>query len=315
LTDPNTGRIYTIVICVIGATIIFAYTVWYFGLIPTFSNLHRVPFCWSAFIIIFLGIAIGIHLTVGNITEDFCDIKNDILTNVANIANQQALSSIQNSQALNPLSIILTDPLRLVSCQGDQTIFSLYNISLNNLGVNLNLNLTDIPTQLSSNPPLDMGTQNLEDLQQNMTTTVQSYQNLSFSNTLDDILVILPNDTITSEIQDTLDLITGTLDDLSNQVTNFGNLLDQIIASRRYLASLSNSYSFPNADALEAEITNSLGKCAFLGNFWRTAVVDSLCGQIPNALLWVGWCFTVVAIVMILLTPVIIWSIGLKFIF
>jgi len=262
-----------------------------------------------------LGIAIGLHLTVGNITEDFCDIKNDILVKVADIANQKALSSIENNQAMHPLSIILSDPLRLVSCQGDQTIFSLYNISLNDLGVNLNLNGTDIPTQLSANPPLDLGTQNLEDQQQEMTTLIQNYQSLPFRNILGDILVINPNDTITSEIQDTLDLINGTLDDLSNQVTNFGNLLDQINASRRYAASLSNSYTFPNADALEAEIMTSLGKCAWLGNFWRTAVEDSLCNQIPNALFWVGWSFTVVAIVMILLTPVIIWSIGLKFIF
>jgi len=107
--------------------------------------------------------------------------------------------------------------------------------------------------------------------------------------------------------------ISAELTNLLTDSNDLADLFNQIKDTRRSIVdTLAQSLQFPDLPSSNAsDIINTLGDCSWLGNFWQTIVGDALCNKISPALLWVGWSFALVGISMLLLTPVIIWSLNL----
>jgi len=103
------------------------------------------------------------------------------------------------------------------------------------------------------------------------------------------------------------------ISNLLNLLNQLSDLLNQIKDARRNIVdTLVQSLKFPELkDSLASDILNTLGDCSWLGSFWQTIVGDALCSKITPAVLWIGWSFACVGICMLLLTPVIVWSLNL----
>jgi len=338
------GGIYTLVVSIIGASIVIAYFIWYFGFCG-FPIIHRVPFCWSAFIFIFLGVAVGVHLAFGTITNDFCVQRHDIITDGAKKALELAESKNLSPAVMGPLRKILKNTDPLFSCSGNETIFGLYNISLwEDLGfadiIGSLLNGTSLPDFFPDNTTVDQGVQSLLDQQREMNNTLSTYQSqlpqqynliIDLRNELQNMSdsagcpaqtppLSPPCDGIynlNQSINHTLylyDQIDPLISHLLNLTDDLNDLLEEIKNSRRSIVdTLAQSLNFPDLDSsLALNIVQTLGECSWFGYFWKTIVGDALCTKISPALLWVGWSFAAVGFSMILLTPVIFWSLNLE---
>jgi hypothetical protein len=266
-------------------------------------------------------------------------------------AASDALSAADNQNftqiVMVPLKKILQDPLKLVQCTGNETVFGLYNISLwNDLGFantieNL-LNGTSLPSFFPSNSSIDQGVQGLYGQEAQMENFTQQYGDQLNSNYND--MITFQNDLAnasadnfcppvpappppcdtcchiyncqqsTQSILNSLETINQTLlPDLLNETSSFHDLLDRITKARRNIVDdLANSLVFPDLfGSIGSNIVDDLGQCAWLGNFWNSIVGDAICSKISPALLWVGWSFALVGITMFFLTPIIIWSLNL----
>jgi len=244
---------------------------------------------------------------------------------------------------MGPLDKILENPLLLVSCKDNETVFSLYNISLwDDLGfqadINKLLNGTTLPSFFPQNSSVDNQIQQLENKQADLENQTASYLSTLSQNQVNlmNFLIQLqnlsaqynctpnpPNCTVcchidnmensTQTILSLFDNINSSLSDLQNQTSSLNSLIDKLKNARRSIVNtLAQSLQFPDlSTGLGSNIVNTLGDCAWLGNFWRNIIGDAICSRIVPALLWVGWSFAEVGIVMILLTPVIIWSLNL----
>jgi hypothetical protein len=340
VVDEN-GGYYTLAVCVIGASIVLAYIIWYLGLC-TLAIIHRVPFCWSSFIIIFLGLAVGVHLLFGSITDSFCYYRNDLIELAANRTLQEARDQDFPASSMKLLEKILEDPLPLFDCKNNETIFEIYNISLwEDLGfadqIESLLNGTSLNIFPNSSST-DQGMQDLYDKQDTYDNITNSYiSQLQRDNdnliAFQQYLIALSasngctppppcNDPCCSINQcqvSTQNILTwnvqinNTLSNLTSEIAVLRKLLDDLNDLRKDIIDIiKDTLKFPDLDSnVGSSILNALGECSWLGSFWNNIIGVALCEKIGPAVLWVGWSFAAVGIAMIFLTPIIIWSLNM----
>jgi len=338
--DEN-GGVYTLIVCAIGVSIVLAYLLWYLGLC-TLAVIHRVPFCWSSFIIIFLGLAVGVHLLFGSVTDSFCTYREELITLAANRTLEVAREQNFPPASMKLLEKILYDPQLLFECHDNQTIFELYNIDLwKDLGFADQIEALLNGTSLNIFPnstSIDQGMQDLYDKQTKYSNISNSYysqlqQNkdslIGFQQYLFNASIFAgcipqpspppPCDSIytcensTQNILNLIDQINATLTNLNSQIAGLRTTLDNLAALRRNIIDIiKDTLKFPDLDPdIGSSILHALGECGWLGGFWQNIVGVALCEKISPSVLWVGWSFAVVGIAMIFLTPIIIWSLNM----
>jgi len=122
--------------------------------------------------------------------------------------------------------------------------------------------------------------------------------------------------TTAEDLQGLYDNLQVRLDQLEPQVTVLRSSFDQIESSRvSFVNEVKQTFHFPdltNNTFLLSSLQNDLGQCAWVGSFYTNIIQDALCSEISPAILWVGWSFAGVGLVVLALTLPVFWSLNLK---
>jgi len=220
-----------------------------------------------------------------------------------------------------------------LSCTGNDTIFTLYNISIfDDLGfANQLYNLTNGFNGFNFSIPSVFDDLSIQSLYR--TINFISNETNYFENYVINELAVVENITkeinasapgsafylnTTRNLTTVLDNMNSTIYQIESDLTTLKAIVSNLAALRLSLISdFFNSISFPFfqkgyfANLLKS-VEDSLTDCGWIGNLYQLVVVEALCTDISPGILGVGWSIAAVLILMFLSFPVIIWSLNLE---